>query len=332
MRVDQFYESRQADWRALAQLLDRSRGGGVQRFSHEEIERLSRLYRAVTSDLALAQRDFPGHKVTIYLNQLVARAHAVVYRGEPMAYNRLLRFATAGFPRAYRQASPFILAAALLFLLPALIAGVGAGWQPESARWLLPEQAQELIPDIEDQDLWTDIPVQERPYASSFIMQNNIQVAFLAFGGGMLLGLYTVWIMVFNGLIIGGLTGLTAHYGVGFELWTFVIGHGIIELSTIFIAGGAGLMLGWAIIRPGLMSRRDALTVAARKAVRLVIGCVPLLVIAGVIEGFISPAEGIPWPVKWGIGLGSGLLLYAYLFLAGRRPDGQSSLQQGSPL
>jgi uncharacterized membrane protein SpoIIM required for sporulation len=138
--------------------------------------------------------------------------------------------------------------------------------------------------------------------------------------------------MVFNGLIIGGLTGLTAHYGVGFELWTFVIGHGIIELSTIFIAGGAGLMLGWAIIRPGLMSRRDALTVAARKAVRLVIGCVPLLVIAGVIEGFISPAEGIPWPVKWGIGLGSGLLLYAYLFLAGRRPDGQSSLQQGSPL
>ena len=243
MRVDQFYESRQADWRALTQLLDRGQGGGVQRLSYEEIDKLSRLYRAVTSDLALAQRDFPGHKVTIYLNQLVARAHAVVYRGEPMAYNRLLRFATAGFPRAYRQAFPFILAAALLFLLPALIAGVGAGWQPESARWLLPEQVQQLIPDIEGQDLWTDIPVHERPYASSFIMQNNIQVAFLAFGGGVLLGLYTVWIMVFNGLIIGGLTGLTAHYGVGFELWTFVIGHGVIELSTIFIAGGAGLML-----------------------------------------------------------------------------------------
>ena len=152
-------------------------------------------------------------------------------------------------------------------------------------------------------------------------MRNNIQVAFLAFGGGVLLGLYTVWIMIFNGLILGGITGLTAHYGVGFELWTFVIGHGVIELSTIFIAGGSGLMLGWAIIRPGLMSRRDALTIAARKAVRLVIGCVPLLVIAGVIEGFISPAEGIPWSIKWGIGLGSGLLLYAYLFLAGRRGD-----------
>ncbi|MBN1977043.1 MAG: stage II sporulation protein M [Anaerolineae bacterium] len=326
MRVDQFYASRQADWRALTQLLERSQGGGVQRLSYEEIDRLSRLYRAATSDLALAQRDFPGHKVTIYLNQLVARAHAVVYRGEPMAYNRLLRFATTGFPRTYRQAFPFILTATLLFLLPALIAGLGAGLQPESARWLLPEYVQELIPDIEGQDLWTDIPVHERPYASSFIMQNNIQVAFLAFGGGVLLGLYTVWIMVFNGLILGGITGLTAHYGVGFELWTFVIGHGIIELSTIFIAGGSGLMLGWAIVRPGLMSRRDALTVAARKSVRLVIGCVPLLVIAGVIEGFISPAEGVPWPVKWGIGLGSGVLLYAYLFLAGRR-EGAASLQ-----
>jgi uncharacterized membrane protein SpoIIM required for sporulation len=319
MRVDQFYESRQADWKALAQLLDRSQGGGIQRFSPEEIDRLGRLYRAVTSDLALAQRDFPGHKVAIYLNQLVARAHAVVYRGEPMAYNRLLRFVTAGFPRAYRQAFPFILVAALLFLLPALIAGVGTAWQPEAARWLLPVEAQELIPTIERRELWVDIPVYERPYASSYIMQNNIQVSFLAFGGGMLAGLLTIWAMIVNGLVFGGIMGLTAHYGVGFELGTFVIGHGVIELSTIFIAGGSGLMLGWAMIHPGLMSRRDALVVAARRAVRLVIGCVPLLVMAGVIEGFISPAEGIPWPVKWAVGLGSGVALYAYLLLAGRR-------------
>jgi uncharacterized membrane protein SpoIIM required for sporulation len=319
MRVDQFYESRQADWKALSRLLDRSQGSGIQRFSPEEIDRLGRLYRAVTSDLALAQRDFSGHRVTVYLNQLMARAHAVVYRGEPMAYNRLLRFVTTGFPRAYRRASPFILAATMLFLLPALIAGLGTAWRPEAARWMLPVQAQELIPSIERQELWVDIPVHERPYASSFIMQNNIQVSFLAFGGGVLAGLLTVWSMIFNGLMLGGITGLTVHYGVGFELWTFVIGHGVIELSTIFIAGGSGLMLGWALIRPGLMSRRDALTVAARQAIRLVIGCVPLLVIAGVIEGFVSPAEGIPWSIKWSIGLGSGMLLYAYLLLAGRR-------------
>jgi uncharacterized membrane protein SpoIIM required for sporulation len=114
---------------------------------------------------------------------------------------------------------------------------------------------------------------------------------------------------------------LTAHYGVGFELWSFVIGHGVIELSVIFIAGGAGLMLGWAVIHPGLLRRRDALAIAARKAVRLVIGCVPLLVRAGLIEGLISPAESIPWAAKWVLGLGSGLLLYSYLLLAGRKGE-----------
>jgi uncharacterized membrane protein SpoIIM required for sporulation len=177
---------------------------------------------------------------------------------------------------------------------------------------------QTLIPSIERKELWTNIPVAERPYASTFIMQNNIQVAFLAFGGGMLAGLYTVWTLVFNGLILGGLTGLTAHYGIGFDLWTFVIGHGVIELSVIGIAGGSGLMLGWAMLMPGLLRRRDALALAARRSVRLVIGCVPLLVIAGTIEGFISPSTALPWPAHWAIGLGSGALLYAYLLLAGR--------------
>jgi uncharacterized membrane protein SpoIIM required for sporulation len=86
----------------------------------------------------------------------------------------------------------------------------------------------------------------------------------------------------------------------------------------IFMSGGSGLMIGWAILRPGLMRRRDALAQAARKSVWLLSGAVPLLVVAGLIEGFISPSEVIPWPVKWMVGIGSGILLYAYLFLAGR--------------
>ncbi len=317
MRVDKFYESRQSDWRRLSDLLDRSQNG-VQQLAAEELDSLSRLYRAATSDLALAQRDFPQHQVTRYLNQLVARAHALVYRGEPMAYNRLLRFATTGFPRAFREALPFIIVAALLFLVPALASAVSTAVHPPSAQWLLPAEAQDLIPMIERQELWTDIPVAERPYSSSFIMQNNIQVAFLAFGGGILFGALTLWVMAYNGLLLGALTGLTIHHNVGFELWTFVIGHGVVELSVIMIAGGAGLMLGWALIHPGMIRRRDALTIAARKAVRLLIGCVPLLMIAGSIEGFISPNETIPWFVKWGIGVGSGILLYSYLLLSGR--------------
>lgn len=318
MQVERFYQARQAEWQELARLLDRGQQN-MRQLSPDEVQALSRLYRAATSDLALAQRDFPGHRVTAYLNQLVARGHALIYRDEPLAMGRLRRFVAVGFPAAFRQTLPFTLAATLLFLLPALIVGAVAAWQPAAGRWILPAAAQDLIPLLEQRDLWTEIPIDERPYASSFIMQNNIQVAFLAFAGGVLAGIPTVLVMLTNGLLLGGVTGLAIHYGVGFELWTFVIGHGVIELSVICIAGGSGLMLGWAILHPGWLSRRDALARASGRAVRLVIGCVPLLVLAGLIEGFISPNEAIPWPVKWAVGLFSGVLLFSYLLFSGRR-------------
>jgi uncharacterized membrane protein SpoIIM required for sporulation len=314
---EQFHQARRHEWQQFADLLARSQKN-LQQLSPAEIKQLGQLYRAVTSDLALAQREFPYHRVTTYLNQLVAQGHTVVYRGEPLATQRLRRFVTHRFPQIFRQTLPFTLVAALLLCLPALLLGVAVYYDPEAVRIFLPAQVQQLIPLVEQQELWVDIPVTERPYFSSMIMTNNIRVSFLAFAGGITAGLFTVYILAFNGLLLGGLTGLTAHHGVGWELWHFVIGHGVIELSTIFIAGGSGLMLGWAIINPGLLSRRDALTQAAKKAVYLILGCVPLLVIAGLIEGFISPNENIPPLLKWAVGLGSGLLMYAYLLLVGR--------------
>lgn len=322
MKPDKLYQSQKKHWQELETLLKRSRNG-IQNLLPREIDAMGQLYRSATSDLALAQRDFPTHKVTDYLNQLVARAHAVVYRGEPLAYKRLLRFVTHGLPRIYREALPFVLVATLLFLIPALFAGVSTAYNPQAAKWMLPTEYQTLVDDIERQELWTDIPISERPYTSTFIMSNNIQVSFYAFGGGILWGLISIWVMIFNGLMLGGITGLTIHYNIGFELWTFVIGHGVIELSVITIAGGTGLMLGWSLIHPGMLHRRDSLVLAARKAVRLLIGCVPLLLLAGTIEGFISPAENIPWIAKWSLGIGSGILLYSYLLLGGREKSTQ---------
>lgn len=316
--VDQFFQARKADWQALSILLDRAERD-LRQLPVEDINRLGALYRAAASDLALAQRDFPQQRVTIYLNQLVARGHSVLYRREPVGFSRVLHFIRAGFPQVYRQSSRFILAATLMFLLPALFSAVAIAIQPDYSRWLLPTGVQDLRRQIEDRKLWTDIPIEDRPYTAQFIMQNNLQVSFLAFGGGMLAGLLTVYTMVMNGLILGGLTGLTAHYGLGFELWTFVIGHGVVELTVIMIAGGAGLRLGWAILRPGFLRRADALRQAAVQAVWLIIGCIPLLILAGTLEGFLSPNETIAWPVKWAVGLGTGLALQAYLWLSGRK-------------
>ena len=317
MRVDEFYQSRKNDWEVLSHLLDTCQND-MRGLSESQVRDISRLYRAATSDLALAKRDFPRNEVTVYLNQLVARAHAVVYRSEPLALKRLWTFATRGFPRLFRETWVFTFVAALFFILPAIASGFATYVRPALATSLLPPEAHRLIGIVEDKELWIDIPVEERPYAASFIMQNNIQVSFLAFASGLTAGLMTLWVLFFNGLMIGTLTGLTAYHGIGWELWNFVIGHGVIELTIIFIAGGSGLMLGWSILRPGLLRRRDALAQAARKAVYLLLGAVPWLVVAGTIEGFISPSETIASPVKWAVGIGSGILLYGYLLFAGR--------------
>lgn len=317
MRVDEFYQSRKSDWEVLSHLLDTCQND-MRGLSESQVRDISRLYRAATSDLALAKRDFPRNEVTVYLNQLVARAHAVVYRSEPLALKRLWTFATRGFPRLFRETWVFTFVAALFFILPAIASGFATYVRPALATSLLPPEAHRLIGIVEDKELWIDIPVEERPYAASFIMQNNIQVSFLAFASGLTAGLMTLWVLFFNGLMIGTLTGLTAYHGIGWELWNFVIGHGVIELTIIFIAGGSGLMLGWAILRPGLMRRRDALAQAARKAVYLLLGAVPWLVVAGTIEGFISPNNDIPSPIHWAVGIVSGIFLYGYLLLAGR--------------
>jgi len=317
MDSNQLYHTHQASWQALSTLLDRAEKN-VRTLSPAEIEQLGQLYRVASSDLALALRDFPQHQLTGYLNQLVARGHAVIYRAEPMVGKRIFGFFTHTYPGIFRRMLRFIGVSALLFWIPAIIALAAVLAQVDNARWLLPDGGQSIQPVLESGKLWTEIPINERPYTSSFIMQNNIQVAILAFGGGLLAGILTLWVIVSNGLMLGATLGLTLHYSLGFDLLTFIIGHGVIELSVIIMAGGAGLMLGWAIIHPGALRRADALRAAASQAIYLIIGSVPFLFIAGAIEGFISPNDSIPWFVKWLVGLLSGAALYAYLLLSGR--------------
>ncbi len=314
MTPDEFVKSRQGDWSHLAHLLDQYRrhSGAL---SAGELEQLGRLYRAATSDLALAQRDFPRTRVALYLNGLVARAHAAIYRNEPLDVRRGTRFFLETFPQLYREILPFILAAFLLFAVPALLSAYAMAAYPGAAGVLgLQAQATQMASGT----LWTSRSAAERPGASAFIMQNNIRVTLLAFAGGISLTLFTVYAMISNGLMLGGVMGLAAHYGKAGDLAAFVIGHGVIELSVIFMAGGAGLKMGWAVIHPGLFRRWDALVVEGRKAVRILFGCVPLLVVAGLIEGLFSTNSDIPAALHWAMGLGTGVILYAYLLATGR--------------
>jgi uncharacterized membrane protein SpoIIM required for sporulation len=278
---------------------------------------VDRLYRAAVADLALAQRDFPHHDATTYLNGLVGKAHHLVYRGGSVGRRQIRRFFSHTIPQTVRRNWLFLLAAHLLFYLPALAAYLLVLPTPELAYTIFPDAARAYATVEDTGELWIDI---EGAVDGPLITTNNIQVAFLAFAGGMLAGIYSIWVLVYNGMMLGAVFAFVQNYGLAGELGEFVIGHGPVELSVICMAGAAGLRLGHAMIAPGLMRRRDAVAAAGRDAMTIAFIGALWLVVAGTIEGFISPSESIPWWGKFLVGLSSGALMWAYFLLAGRKP------------
>ena len=317
MEEARFVAGRRSGWEQLDALLARVERRGLRGLNAAEVDALAIGYRAATSDLAMSRARAYDPRLTGYLNRLTARAHACVYAATSRnGWSRTADFFSSAFPREVRRSWVAVAVCVMLTVITAAFTYRATVADPANAYAFVPASSVPLVKkSLHDSNFGFDRAFS--PAMSAMIITNNIRVSILAVAGGATAGIGTLVVIVTNGLDLGTIGALFARRGFGYDFWATIAPHGVIELSAIQIAGAAGLVLAGGLIRPGRLKRADALTANARRAGTLVLGVAAMLVVAGTIEGFVSP-QRLPPDVRIAIGALTGILLAAYLGLAGR--------------
>jgi uncharacterized membrane protein SpoIIM required for sporulation len=304
-------DARRPYWTRLEQLLVRASHAGLKSLTRHELQELGLLYRQIGSDLASLREDAGSAHFADHVQRLLARAHHTIYssadRQNPAA---AVRFIAVTFPRAFRQNLAPCLVSLVIFL-GAAAAGAALTYRDPDFKTKVLGPA--MVDTIDRHEMWTHSIVAIKPIASSQIMTNNMSVALIAFAAGITGGAGTIYMLAFNGLLLGVIGMACALSGMSVPLWSFVAPHGVLELPAIVIAGGAGLRLGQGLLFPGLLPRRQSVSIAGSEAVKLVLGCIPILIVAGIIEAFVSPTD-LAVSLKFGMAAGLFVLLVIYLF------------------
>jgi uncharacterized membrane protein SpoIIM required for sporulation len=312
-------EKRRPYWARLEHLVGIKARRNISALTPGELQELALLYRQTASDLSTVREDVTSSQLAIYLNQLMGRAHNLIYMGRRSKPKGIWTFYKDTYPAIFRETLPDTFTAFTIFLAAGVVSFLVALADPSFANYLL---GPHMTDAIEHHRMWTQSIVTVKPLASSAILTNNLTVAFSTFALGITAGIGTVWMMLLNGLLIGAVGEACWREGMSLQLWSFVAAHGVLELPAIFIAGGAGLGIARGMLFPGGLPRRAALAKAGARSVRLVLGTIPMLLIAGFIEGFVSPSN-LPIPVKFALAAALGTLLI--LYLSSRTPEGQTS-------
>jgi uncharacterized membrane protein SpoIIM required for sporulation len=319
--MNPFLEQKKDNWQRLEDLLAMQRGLGLRGLSRMEVREFGELYRRAASDLATARAETHDPKLINYLNSLVIRAHGKIYRAESQGVNLVTKFFAEDFPRTFRKNWRYMAIAFGVFAGFALFGFIATWVDTDFTHFVM---LSGITQEINSNHEWWKGLNDANQVGATQILSNNILVTFRVFAMGAFFGIGAFYDLAFEGARLGSV--FAACYKLnppfGNSLASFVVGHGVIELSTIFFCGGAGMMIGYAMINPGDLTRSQALKKKGIEAAQIVIGCACFLVVAGTIEGFLSPSD-LPPLVKIGTGVGTGIAMYSYLLFAGSGEHGE---------
>lgn len=314
MKQHSFEEQHETTWASIEEAL-------AQPSRDRNSQLLSEHYLLLCQHLAIAKERLYDAALVDRLNNLVLALYRELYRYRSETRLNLFAFFKRDFPLSIYRHRYFILVAFLAFVLPGLAAGTWAYFE-EDAIYSLIDARQvgqvERMYDPEARVLGREREADTDIYMFGFYIKNNIGIAFRCFAGGMLLGIGTLVVLLFNGMFIGGIAGHLTRLDYIDTFYPFVVGHGSFELTAIVFSGAAGLRLGYAIVNPGPFSRLDALRLAGRDVVPMIYGIVLMLVIAAFLEAFWSSSTLLSSGTKYAVGAGLWALVLLYSF-SGRR-------------
>jgi uncharacterized membrane protein SpoIIM required for sporulation len=307
---NQWILKRRPHWDRLSSLLAQSDLSGLGQLSRAELREMALLYRQVAADLSVLRQDSTARTYAAHVNQLLARAHHIIYSGRKTNLLTLFRFLRDEYPAIFQRQIGYVAASVMISVAWGLLGAAVTNARPEFMRHFV---GPAMIDTMERHQMWTQSIVSVAPMATSAIMTNNLSVSFVTFAGGIVFGLGTFFILLENGMMLGVIAAACHQYGMSIALWSFVAPHGSLELPSILIAGAAGFRLGHAMLFPGALRWKESVARGGIEATRLVSGIIPLLVIAGCLEGFFSPSQAPVW-LKFTVGglLFSLLLLWLF--------------------
>jgi uncharacterized membrane protein SpoIIM required for sporulation len=311
--IDRFLAANQPVWDRLDDLTRRGLRS-TSSLSGAELDEAVRLYQRTSGHLSYARTYFADPALVARLTTLVGRSGTLVYGSRPRTFRNVGRFFTVTFPAAVWDARRFVVVSAALTLAPAVAVAVWLANSPKALDATAPAALRQAYLTHDFASYYSSQPSAQ--FAAQ-VTTNNIQVAFFAFAGGILLGSLTVFILVNNGANVGAAAGLFAAAGQQPRFYGLILPHGLLELSSVVVAGAAGLSLGWAIVSPGDRTRTEALTHRGRQAVTIVLGLVLTFLVAGTIEGFVT-GSSLPTAARVGIGVVVEAVFVTYIVVCGR--------------